>query len=383
MDTNFDVLAEDCLEYSQDRYNQLEELMDDFINNGISILALGLGHHGKSTLLNALMKDCSYQDLDSTTKFTHYQIDSEHYLDSPGFEHIGKHTNLALSLIANTDLHLFVHSLSKGLLSSVELEFLQLICSHMDKEAFFDRTILVLTHSHHDGNSLDSTALAKIKDQLQQEFGYELNFNILSVDAKDYDQGLRTNNPKLLDEAGINELKKQISHIKAKLMPKLNQFKLKNIKAASSEIKQELLANRQRMDKLIAKKAQACEQLEQEFDRYLSDFKQLEEALFSSQSEYIDEGLLQRLHADMQACHHNNEPMLNCYTKEQGCELLEQLKECILEKYDLDPSFEERCPKLQEMKQAHRHLEQNIKLFDHILLKIEAIDSQLAAYKID
>ena len=146
MDQNFDLLAEDCIEYSQDRYQQLEELMDDFFHNGFSILTMGLSHHGKSSLLRQLMDSNAQQTISSTTKLLHYQIAYDHYLDTPGFDHVGKNNTLALSLIANTDLHIFVHDITTGLLNEQELAFLKLIFAHMDKESFFKRTIFVLSH---------------------------------------------------------------------------------------------------------------------------------------------------------------------------------------------------------------------------------------------
>ena len=230
MEQNFDLLAEDCIEYSQDRYQQLEELMEDFVHNGFSILTMGLSHHGKSSLLRKLMDSNAGQSLSSTTKFLHYQIAYDHYLDTPGFDHVGKNTTLALSLIANTDLHLFVHDITTGLLSEQELAFLKLIFAHMDKESFFKRTIFVLSHKDMVAEPL--VIEAQLKEQLQREFGVECLYQLNAVNA--------------LQSDDLIELRGQIAAVKEQLLPKLNAYKLKRVTAICNEVKNEVLANKQR-----------------------------------------------------------------------------------------------------------------------------------------
>lgn len=363
MDQNFDLLAEDCIEYSQDRYQQLEELMDDFVHNGFSILTMGLRHHGKSSLLRKLMDSNAEQTISSTTKLLHYQIAYDHYLDTPGFEHFGKNTTLSLSLIANTDLHLFVHDITTGLLNEQELAFLKLIFAHMDKESFFKRTIFVLSHKDMVAEPL--ALQAKLKEQLQQEFGLDCLYQLYTVNA--------------LQSEDLVALRGQIAAIKEQLLPKLNAYKLKRVTDICHEVKNEVLANKQRLDKLIDENQKHCALLQHDFERCLTDYRQLEEALFNSNQAQLDEELLKRLNSDVNTCN-SSTTNLN-YTMEQGEELLCKLKECIVNKYDLDPSFEEQCPKLIELRAQHELFAQNIKIFDEILLKINTLDSQLESYR--
>lgn len=86
-----------------------------------------------------------------------------------------------------------------------------------------------------------------------------------------------------------------------------------------------------------------------------------------------------RLNSDVNTCN-SSTTKLN-YTMEQGEELLGKLKECIVNKYDLDPSFEEQYPKLIELRAQNDLFAQNIKIFDEILLKINTLDSQLESYR--
>lgn len=233
----------------------------------------------------------------------------------------------------------------------------------MDKESFFKRTIFVLSHKDMVAEPL--ALQAKLTEQLQQEFGVECLYQLYAVNA--------------LQSDDLVELRGQIAAVKEQLLPKLNAYKLKRVTAICHEVKNEVLANKQRLDKLIDENQKHCALLQHDFERCLTDYRQLEEALFNSNQAQLDEELLMRLNSDVNTCN-SSTTKLN-YTKEQGEELLGKLKECIVNKYDLDPSFEEQCPKLIELRAQNDLFAQNIKIFDEILLKINTLDSQLESYR--
>ncbi len=98
----------------------------------ITITCIGLYNHGKSTLLNVLIKDFEFKtfktaDVRETTVNKTVVHKNIKYVDTPGLNAKAEDDKKVMEAIQSSDIILFVHTITTGELNKEEVEFLKKI----------------------------------------------------------------------------------------------------------------------------------------------------------------------------------------------------------------------------------------------------------------
>ena len=128
--------------------NSLINLKKATIENQITVTCVGLYNHGKSTLLNVLIKDFEYKtfktaDARETTLNKEVIYNDIKYIDTPGLNAQEDDDKKVMEAIESSDITLFVHNVNTGELNKAEVDFLSKIQKYWkNPQEFIERTIL-------------------------------------------------------------------------------------------------------------------------------------------------------------------------------------------------------------------------------------------------
>ena len=173
-----------------------------------NVVVIGIMNHGKSTMLNALIKDeddstFKVADRRETQEIQHKECDGICWTDTPGFDADEADDNKALEGITQLEVGLFVHKASTGELHANEVEVLHKLANKRE-EAFLKNTCIVLNDDISDDEKLEFL-LDRIDTQLKDFLGRRLE--IFPCNPKSYQKGLRENKKILMGKSGITELR--------------------------------------------------------------------------------------------------------------------------------------------------------------------------------
>ena len=193
----------------------LKKLQKAILTDEITITCVGLYNHGKSTLLNVLIKDFEFNtfktaDTRETTVNKTVTYNNIKYLDTPGLNAKEEDDKKVMEAIQNSDITLFVHNVTTGELNKKEVEFLEKIQEHWSNpQEFIDRTIFVLSRIDNieDYEDIEKTS-NKIQKQVQDIFS--CSCLIAPVSAIDYKDGVIESENELIIESNIKELENLI-----------------------------------------------------------------------------------------------------------------------------------------------------------------------------
>jgi len=184
----------------------------------VLVTCMGLYNHGKSTLLNTLVKDFEYKtfktaDVRETAKNKKVVYEDITFVDTPGLNAKDNDNKRVFDAVKESDINLMVHNISTGEFTKVEVEFLQNIKKHWSNpKEFIERTIFVLTRTD-TANEDDILATQKrMQQQIQEIFG--VSATLIAVSAKTYTKGMLENKKLLIKKSQINELEKLLISLK-------------------------------------------------------------------------------------------------------------------------------------------------------------------------
>jgi len=200
---------------SKSDIKSLKKLQKATLTNEITVTCVGLYNHGKSTLLNVLIKDFKFKtfktaDARETTVNKTVIRNNIKYVDTPGLNAKKRDDKKVMEAIQSSDITLFVHIITTGEFNKKEIEFLEKIQKHWSNpQEFIDRTIFVLSRIDNieDYEQIEKTS-NRMKEQIQDIFS--CSCLIAPVSAIDYRDGMIENENELVEESNIKELEKQI-----------------------------------------------------------------------------------------------------------------------------------------------------------------------------
>jgi len=190
--------------------------------NQITVTCVGLYNHGKSTLLNVLIKDFEYKtfktaDARETTLNKSVAYHNIKYVDTPGLNAQEKDDRKVMEAIENSDITLFVHNVTTGEFNKAEMDFLTKIQKHWkNSQEFLERTIFVLSRIDNINNYEDiQNTNNKMQKQIKEIF--DSDCLIIPVSSADYREGILENEEELIDESNIKKLEEKIEFLSKKL----------------------------------------------------------------------------------------------------------------------------------------------------------------------
>ena len=265
----------------------LRKLQKAVLTKEITVTCVGLYNHGKSTLLNVLIKDFKFKtfktaDARETTQNKSIIYNNIKYVDTPGLNAKKDDDIKVLEAIQNSDITLFVHTITTGELNQKEIEFLEKIEKHWSNpEEFINRTIFILSRIDNIENYKDIAKTSKrMKEQIKKIFS--CNCLISPVSAMDYRDGMVDNENELVRESNIKELENLIENLLTKesrdSMMSTKQKRVEDkLNELNSTLNHKIKKNRVKIDKF--KKEQ--ERIDKEFK---SDITKIESTLKSMYS---------------------------------------------------------------------------------------------------
>jgi predicted GTPase len=210
----------------------LKNIQKAIYENQITVTCVGLYNHGKSTLLNVLIKDFEYKtfktaDARETTLNKTVIYNDIKYVDTPGLNAQEKDDKKVMEAIQNSDITLFVHTITTGEFNKKEIEFLDNIKKYWkNPQEFMERTIFVLSRIDNIENSIDiENTTNKMQEQIKEIFNSDSL--IIPISSTDYADGMIDNEEELISESNIRRLEKKIELLSRKLKEAIIKTKKK------------------------------------------------------------------------------------------------------------------------------------------------------------
>lgn len=259
----------------------IEILKKSISNQLVNITCMGLYNHGKSSLLNALIKDFDEEtfktaDVRETITSKSFEYGKINYIDTPGLNAEEYDDKRVYDAVKESDINIFVHTVTTGAFVEKEIEFLNKIKNNWENPLdFINRTIFVLSKVDNIEDEKDiDLEIDKMKEQINEIFN--IKPLIISVSALRYKKGNIENKNILIKRSNLQLLE----HIINELIEKFKQSILETRKERLQNIYDELI--KKSNSKFQEKKFELSKQknIREEFLRNLSeDFVQIEDTL--------------------------------------------------------------------------------------------------------
>ena len=259
----------------------IEILKKSISNQLVNITCMGLYNHGKSSLLNALIKDFDEEtfktaDVRETITSKSFEYGKINYIDTPGLNAEEYDDKRVYDAVKESDINIFVHTVTTGAFVEKEIEFLNKIKENWGNPLdFINRTIFVLSKVDNIEDEKDiDLEIDKMKEQINEIFN--IKPLIISVSALRYKKGNIENKNILIKRSNLQLLE----HIINELIEKFKQSILETRKERLQNIYDELI--KKSNSKFQEKKFELSKQknIREEFLRNLSeDFVQIEDTL--------------------------------------------------------------------------------------------------------
>ncbi len=231
--------------FTKEDIGSLEAIKKSLNENNITVTCIGLYNHGKSTLLNVLIKDFEFKtfktaDARETSVNKIFTYGNINYIDTPGLNANEQDDKQVLEVIKNSDITLFVHNVTTGEFSKVEIEFLESIKKYWENpQIFLDRTIFVLSRIDGVNSSEDvKNTQDKMHQQIESIFGSTAR--IIALSAEDYRDGMVEKENELIAQSNVKALEKDIEMLSKKSRQEIQKTKQERLSKKYSELIEKL-----------------------------------------------------------------------------------------------------------------------------------------------
>jgi len=223
-------------------FQNMKKAMD---KNQTNVTCVGLYNHGKSTLLNVLINDFEYKtfktvDARETTLNKSIIYDGIEYVDTPGLNAKIEDDKEVVKAIQNSDITLFVHTITTGEFNKKEIEFLDHIKKYWkNPQEFIERTIFVLSRIDNISNGEDIERTSnRMKEQIKDIFNTDCV--IIAISSTDYVDGMLDNEDELISESNIEKLKEEIRLKSEKSVVEIKKTKIERFEKKYRDLYQKL-----------------------------------------------------------------------------------------------------------------------------------------------
>jgi len=267
---------------TKNEITSLKNLQKVIYENQITVTCIGLYNHGKSTLLNVLIKDFEYKtfktaDVRETILNKEVIYNDMKYIDTPGLNAKLEDDKKVMEAVENSDITLFVHNINTGEFNKAEIIFLQQIQKHWkNPKEFIDRTIFVLSRIDESNDKDIKEASKRIKEQIKNIFNSIAL--IIPVSSTDYADGIIDNEEELISESNIQELEEKIKLLSEKFKEAIVKTKRERFEKKYLELYQKLNTKFKKNQQEIQKLKEEKNKKDEEFNH---DISKIEDTLKS------------------------------------------------------------------------------------------------------
>lgn len=214
---------------------ELNKLKQSLNDTKIRVTCIGQYNNGKSSLLNALIKDKNNEtfkvsDNRETISNKTLEYNNMIFVDTPGLNVQNNDDVEAIKAIKSSDINLFVHNINNGELNEVENIFLNNVLKYWDNniEDFVFSTIFVLTKIDELQNEYDKQkTIKKVSQQINDIFGLESS--IIAISSSDFLEGIRHDERELIEESNILNLEMELENLSISLKNKITKIKQQRV----------------------------------------------------------------------------------------------------------------------------------------------------------
>lgn len=275
--------------FSKEDIQSLEIMKKSISESMITITCVGLYNHGKSTLLNVLIKDFEYKtfktaDARETTLNKEVIYNDIKYIDTPGLNAQEKDDKKVMEVIQKSDITLFVHTVTTGELNKAEVDFLVKIQKHWkNPQEFINRTIFVLSRIDGIGNYED---IENTKNKMQSQIKdiFDIVPMIVPVSSEDYKEGMLHNEKELIDESNIKILEEKIDFFKNKFQEAIIKTKRERLNNKYNELisklTHKLKDNEEEIKSLMTKQINIDEEFDNDITKIENTLKNMYDRLY-------------------------------------------------------------------------------------------------------
>ena len=268
---------------TKNEITSLKNLQKVIYENQITVTCIGLYNHGKSTLLNVLIKD--FEDKTFKTAPIRETISNKEviyndikYIDTPGLNAKLKDDKQVMKAIENSDITLFVHNVNTGEFNKAEINFLQQIQNYWkNPKEFIERTIFVLSRIDESNDKEIYEASQRMKEQIKDIF--DSDSLIIPVSSTDYADGMIDNEEELISESNIQKLEEKIKFLSEKskeviMETKRRRFE-KNYNNLINKLNKKLQSNQEKIKKIKKEQAKENKELKQDISKIENTLKSM------------------------------------------------------------------------------------------------------------
>lgn len=258
------------------------EILKKFISNQLTnVTCIGLYNHGKSSLLNVLIKDFDEEtfktaDVRETITNKSFEYRNINYIDTPGLNAEEYDDKRVYDAVKESDINIFVHTVTTGAFVEKEIEFLNKVKNNWENsEEFINRTIFVLSRVDKIENEKDiDLEIDKMKEQINEIFN--INPLIIPVSALRYKKGNIENKNILIKKSNLGLIEDIINELIEKFKPFILETRKKRLENTYDELIKKISSQLQNKKFELSKQ----KNLKEEFLRDLSeDLVQIEDTL--------------------------------------------------------------------------------------------------------
>ena len=219
----------------------IEILKKSISNQLVNITCMGLYNHGKSSLLNALIKDFDEEtfktaDVRETITSKSFEYGKINYIDTPGLNAEEYDDKRVYDAVKESDINIFVHTVTTGAFVEKEIEFLNKIKDNWGNPLdFINRTIFVLSKVDNIEDEKDiDLEIDKMKEQINEIFN--IKPLIISVSALRYKKGNIENKNILIKRSNLQLLEHIINELIEKFKPSILETRKKRLQNIYDEL---------------------------------------------------------------------------------------------------------------------------------------------------
>lgn len=261
--------------------DNLKILENAISNKLVSVTCMGLYNHGKSSLLNVLVKDFGdttfkTADIRETTKNQKLDFNGITFIDTPGLNANKDDDKRVFDAVKESDINIFVHTVTAGEFTEKEIEFLNKIKNYwQNPQEFISRTIFVLSRIDKANNDEDIViTINKMKLQINEIFASEAF--IIPISAMRYKNGTINSKKILIKKSNVEILENRIKELREKYLNVILETRILRLHNTYNELINKFESRRQERIFELSKRNQAKNEF---FMNFNNDIMRIEETL--------------------------------------------------------------------------------------------------------
>jgi len=240
----------------------IKDLKNAIKENDITITCMGLYNHGKSSLLNVLIKDFDHKtfktaDIRETSTNKTVQYGTIKFVDTPGLNAKKNDDKRVMDAVKQSDINLFVHTVTTGEFAEKEIAFLNNVKKYWDNpQKFIDRTVFVVSRVDKANNDDDIVkTIEKMSRQILDIFNTKPT--IIPVSATRYTKGQLENKKLMIKKSNIESLEQSLKILSDKLSAEIKETREIRLKNKYDDLIKQLNSKVQKNRLEISKQKQA------------------------------------------------------------------------------------------------------------------------------